>query len=221
MLLIFDCDGVILDSMVLHTEVEASSYRDIGIHITAEELVARFAGVAQSEVSRVLSLESGVEVPPNLDRRIEEKKVQVFSERLRSMPGIFEALEEVNALPRCIASGTGVASLKHMLSVTGLYAHFSPHIYSSEMVPRGKPFPDLFLYAADRMNHDPDTCIVIEDGVAGVQAGKAANMTVLGFTGGSHTTQNHKKELLDAGADIVFSSMQELPRLIKERLKNE
>ena len=219
MILIFDCDGVVLDSMGLHTEVEAEVYGSLGIVITAAELVRRFSGVSQEEVSRVLKAETGVVLPSNVDDLIEKQKEIAFTERLQAIPGVGMALDALDHIPRCIASGTGVAGLKHMLGVTGLYDRFAPHIYSSEMVYRGKPFPDLFLYASERMDCQPEECIVIEDGVAGVQAGAAAGMRVLGFVGGSHCDDDHAARLMDAGADFVFSDMNDLPIIIKERVK--
>ena len=104
------------------------------------------------------------------------------------------------------------------MPLTGLLPFFAPHIYSAEMVARGKPFPDLFLHAADRMGATPATSLVIEDGVAGVEAARAANMRVLGFVGGSHCDPAYADRLYRAGAEHVFSDMRELPELIS--LKN-
>lgn len=218
MILIFDCDGVVLDSMVLHTEVEAEAYRSLGADITPSELSLRFSGVPQDEVSRILSNEKGVNIPSDLESLIESTKEKVFSERLQSISGIAETLEDLKSIPRCIASGTGVSGLRHMLGVTGLYDSFAPHIYSSEMVERGKPFPDLFLYAANRMGANPNECLVIEDGIAGVQAAKAACMRVLGFVGGSHCDSQHAQRLEDAGAEFVFENMRDLVTILKERI---
>lgn len=217
MMLIFDCDGVILDSMSLHTEVEAAAYGDIGIRISPEELVRRFSGVSDREVSRILEKETGVKIPDNLGGLVRDKKKAVFSERLEAMPGIYRALEALADIPRCIASGTDLDGLNHMLRVANLYEMFAPHIYSSEMVERGKPYPDLFLYAAQKVGHAPEECVVIEDGAAGVEAAVAAGMRVLGFTGGSHCGQSHGEALMKAGAENVFSSMDDLPSLMKEK----
>ena len=217
MLLIFDCDGVVLDSMVLHTEAEAEAYQGLGMSIESSELALRFSGVSQDEVSRILSEETGVKIPPNFNDFIETKKEMAFKSRLKVIPGIPEVIKDLNHMPRCIASGTGMAGLKHMLSLTGLYDSFAPHIYSSELVARGKPFPDIFLHAAERIGYAPQDCLVIEDGVAGVQAAKAAGMRVFGFIGGSHCTPHHTRLLKEAGAELIFSNMNNLPDIIKER----
>ncbi len=214
MLLIFDCDGVVVDSMHLHTEVESEAFRSVGIAISPQDLALRFAGVGDAEVHRILSQESGRAIPPDIAVRIEKRKMEVFAERLKPVDGIREVLTALDK-PRCLASGTGTDLLYYLLGIAGLYDQFAPHIYSSEMVLRGKPFPDLFLHAARELGHAPENCLVIEDGVPGVQAGRAAGMRVLGFVGGSHCDEDHKDRLLSAGADLVFSDMREMPSLIE------
>lgn len=216
MLLIFDCDGVVVDSMHLHTEVESEAFRSVGISVTPKELALRFSGVGDAEVHRILSQESGRAIPPDIAIQIERRKKEVFAERLKPVAGIREALKRIDTKPRCLASGTGTDLLYYLLGIAGLYEEFAPHIYSSEMVLRGKPFPDLFLHAAKELGHAPETCLVIEDGVPGVQAGRAAGMRVLGFVGGSHCDQGHGARLVSAGAEFVFSDMRELPRLIED-----
>jgi HAD superfamily hydrolase (TIGR01509 family) len=215
--IIFDCDGVVLDSMALHTEVEAEAYQALGMSIQAADLVVRFSGVPQDEVSRTLSHETGIQVPPHFNTLIEVKKELAFKTRLKSIPGISEAINDLAHMPRCIASGTGVLGLQHMLTLTGLYETFAPHIYSSEMVARGKPFPDVFLHAAECIGTPPADCLVIEDGTAGVIAAKAAGMRVFGFIGGSHCTPDHTRLLKDAGAEVIFKDMRMLSDIIKER----
>lgn len=221
MLLIFDCDGVAVDSMRLHAEVEVEAYRALGIGITAKELARRFSGVSDAEVYRTLEQETGRAIPPSIAAQIDRRKEEVFSERLKPVAGIFDALTALQDIPRCIASGAGVAGLKHMLGIVELYDLFAPHIYSAEMVERGKPSPDLFLYAAAQMGHCPDSCLVIEDGAAGVLGGKAAGMHVFGFVGGSHCGQDDAERLKAAGAELVFADMRELPGLVGQHRRQK
>ncbi len=216
MLLIFDCDGVVVNSMHLHTEVESEAYRSIGIDISPKDLALRFSGVGDAEVNRILSQDFDCAIPPDIAVRIDRRKREVFAERLKPIAGIREVLTRIGSAPRCLASGTGVDLLHHLLGIAGLYDLFAPYIYSSEMVPRGKPFPDLFLHAAHQLGHAPSNCLVIEDGVAGVQAGRAAGMRVLGFVGGSHCDEDHEQRLMAAGAELVFSDMRELPSLLEK-----
>jgi len=219
MLLIFDCDGVVLDSMMLHSEVESEAYRKLGIEISPQDLSRRFSGVRQIEVSRILEQETGRKVP--LDFDVEAEKEAVFTQRMKAIPHINDTLETLWDVPRCIASGSGVASLKHMLGLVDLYDHFAPHIFSSEMVSRGKPAPDLFLLAAQKMEADIAGCLVLEDGVAGVEGARAAGMRVFGFVGGSHCDDDQGTRLKEAGAELIFSDMRELPSLIEQFLEPE
>ena len=215
MLIIFDCDGVVVDSMHLHTEVESEAYHAVGIDISPRELALRFSGVGDAEVYRILSQETGRAVTPDIAVEIERRKKEVFRRRLKPVAGFREALTAIDNTPRCIASGTGVDLLHYSLGIVELYDLFVPHIYSAEMVLRGKPFPDLFLHAANEMGHAPENCVVIEDGIAGVQGGRAAGMRVFGFIGGSHCDEGHTDRLKAAGAELVFSDMRDLPALIE------
>jgi len=161
MLLIFDCDGVVVDSMHLHTEVESEAFRSVGISITSKELALRFSGVGDAEVHRILAQESGRAIPPDIAIRIERRKKEVFAERLKPVAGIRKVLKRIDTKPRCLASGTGTDLLYYLLGIVELYEEFTPHIYSSEMVLRGKPFPDLFLHAARQLGHAPENSLVI------------------------------------------------------------
>jgi HAD superfamily hydrolase (TIGR01509 family) len=203
----------------LHAEIEAEFYQSLGIEISPETLSRRFAGVADIEVYRTLERETGRAIPPGVAAQIDRRKAEVFEQRLEPMPGILDALKAVQDIPRCIASGTKVQGLKHMLGIVNLYGLFAPHIYSAEMVERGKPFPDLFLHAAAQMGHNPHNCWVIEDAVSGVRGGKAAGMRVLGFVGGSHCGPEDAERLKAAGAELVFSDMRELPSLMERHRK--
>ncbi len=215
--LIFDCDGVVMNSMALHTEIEAEAYQALGMTVQASELVLRFSGVPQDEVSKTLTAETGIVVPSDFKDMLATKKEVHFKTRLQAMPGLTDAIEELAHLPRGIASGSGMAALKSMLTHTGLYHKFAPHIYSSELVAKGKPHPDVFLHAAANMGYDPKDCLVIEDGPEGVKAAKAAGMRVFGFIGGTHCTPDHTRLLKEAGAEVIFRDMRMLPDIMKER----
>lgn len=134
---------------------------------------------------------------------------------MKIIDGIHEVLEQID-LPMAIASGSDYERLEYTLQLTGLYGRFKNCTYSSSLVAKGKPSPDIFLYAAEQLGVYPRDCLVIEDSLNGVRAGKAANMTVFGFTGGSHVLnkQAHGHELLALGADLVFDEMGKLPELI-------
>ncbi len=215
--LIFDCDGVILNSMALHTEIEAEAYQALGMSVLASDLVIRFSGVPQREVSKTLMAETGITVPANFNDILATRKEIEFKSKLQAMPGLTDAIEELAHIPRGIASGSDMAALKLMLTHTGLYHKFAPHIYSSELVAKGKPHPDVFLHAAASMGYDTKDCLVIEDAPEGVKAAKAAGMRVFGFIGGTHCTPDHTRLLKDAGAEVIFRDMRMLPEIMRER----
>lgn len=213
-LLIFDCDGVLIDSELLGCEAESEALANYGIHITASDIVKRFTGMKSSTVRRMLAEEHKTELPDNFPEIAAHKIEQAFTERLEAIEGISNALDALKDYDWCIASGSDPDRLKHSLTVTGLYDRFAPHIFSAENIQNGKPAPDIFLHAAQEMGYQPKDSLVIEDSVAGVTAGKAANMVTLGFTGGSHCTPPHTDLLKKHGADIIFDDMTELPGLI-------
>ncbi len=146
---------------------------------------------------------------------MEREKIATFRQQLQPIAGVGAALDALSDFPRCIASGSKESEVTAALETVGLYDRFAPHIFSTERVEHGKPAPDLFLLAARHVGIPAQDCLVIEDGVAGVLAGVAAGMTVFGFVGGSHCGPNHSDKLRQAGAETVFSNMQDLPRLAR------
>lgn len=222
MFLIFDCDGVVIDSALLHTKAEAECFSKLGIHITQEDLDKRFAGIPDADVFAALEEETGITIPVDLAIKMNSYKKELFEKELKPIDGIIELFKkgELWDIPRCIASSSSLDMLHHSLKITSCYDLFAPNIYSADMVKRGKPAPDLFLYATQN-RQSPENCIVIEDAASGIKAAKAANMTAFGFTGGSHSSLDHETRLLEAGADLVFSDMYDLPNLLRDIENNE
>ena len=215
-LLICDCDGVLVDSETLICRIDAEELTASGIlAITADEVVRRFTGVSQTDMWRIIEAETGRPIPPDFDGRVSERVRAAMLGGLEALPGVHAAIEAL-PLPRCVASGSRPDKLVHALEVTGLYGLFAPHVFSAVEVDRGKPAPDLFLLAAARMNADPARCCVVEDSIAGVTAGVAAGMTVIGFTGGSHCGAGHAARLRQAGAAAVVGGWGEIGRTISE-----
>ena len=213
-LIIFDCDGVLVDSEIISFEAEAGMLAEIGIPLTVRDLLARFLGTSSASMFATIERENGVELPPDFAERAALRTLQAFDRRLRPIPGIAELLAD---LPnrKCVASSSEPKRIRHSLTLAGILHHFDPHIFSANQVKRGKPAPDLFLLAAESMDAAPARCLVIEDSVAGVTAARAAGMAVLGFTGGSHCLDGHAEKLRAAGAAAVCASMTDLGRRIE------
>ena len=214
-LIIFDCDGVVIDSEIIACRVEAEELTRIGYPIDAAAVAERFMGRPTPVMLATVEAELGRPLPPDYEATVRRHKFAAYSRELRAMPGIREALDRLGDLPACVASSSKPETLEHALGLTGLYGRFAPRIYSTVLVERGKPAPDLFLYAARECGVAPGRCVVIEDSLPGVQAGCAAGMTVVGFTGGSHIGPGHGERLRGAGAGAVFRDMAELPELIR------
>jgi HAD superfamily hydrolase (TIGR01509 family) len=210
-LVIFDCDGVLVDSEIVSFEAEAAALAEAGINVPLDDLVERFVGLSSTSAFAILESEYGIKLPPNFAERCRQRVVDAFEKKLRPIAGIAALLEGLTRR-RCVASSSEPARIRHSLTLAGILHHFDPHIFSATQVTHGKPAPDLFLYAAAQMGAAPERCIVIEDSVPGVTGARAAGMTVLGFTGGGHCRDGHGDRLRTAGAAEVFGTMDELSR---------
>jgi HAD superfamily hydrolase (TIGR01509 family) len=215
-LLVFDCDGVLVDSETIACRVDVELFAAIGIRTSFEEIRDRFVGSSSGAMCETLSREHGVALPDGFRRRLLDAVLARFETDLAAIPGIPDALAKLPQ-PRCVASSSEPHRIRRSLELTGLLAHFDPHLFSAQMVERGKPAPDLFLHAAARMGVAPERALAIEDSVTGVTAARAAGMTVLGFAGGGHCGPRHDERLRAAGAAAVFRDMAELPRLVAAR----
>lgn len=210
-LVIFDCDGVLVDSEIVSFEAEAEALAEVGISVPPDELVERFIGLSSASAFAVLEREHGIRLPPDFSERCRQRVLDAFDKRLRPIPGIAGLLEWL-AHRRCVASSSEPARIRHSLALVGILHHFDPHIFSATQVTHGKPAPDLFLFAAAQMGVAPNRCVVIEDSVPGVTGARAAGMRILGFTGGGHCRDGHADRLRAAGAEDVFVSMGDLGR---------
>jgi len=213
-LIIFDCDGVLVDSEIVSFQAEADMLAEIGIPLTAHDLLARFLGTSSASMFATIERENGIKLPADFAERAAQRTLEAFDRKLKPIPGIAELLAN---LPnrKCVASSSEPPRIRHSLSLAGILHYFDPHIFSAIQVKHGKPAPDLFLFAAGSMGTPPECCLVIEDSVAGVTAARAAGMTVLGFTGGSHCLDGYADRLREAGAAAVCATMTELGRRIE------
>ncbi len=215
-LLIFDCDGVLVDSEVIAREAVAEALAAIGPALSAETIGERFVGMSNKDMYAALERERGAALPASFDDDMNRLAAARFARELKPMPGL-DAVLPLLAQRKCVASSSTPAMLAKKLDWTRLAHWFGGAVFSTAMVARGKPAPDIFLYAAERMGAAPGRALVIEDSAPGVVAAKAAGMTALGFTGGSHCRPRHADGLAAAGADLVFSEMRALPALIAQR----
>ncbi len=215
-LVIFDCDGVLVDSEPISVSVLVGAMNDLGIPITEEEVYGRFLGKSLATVIETMKSEYEVHAGEEFLERIRTNLYARFRKELRPIEGIGATIDAL-AIPCCVASSSQVERIRLSLTVTGLIDKL-PNIFSASMVKNGKPAPDLFLHAAREMRVDPKNCVVIEDSPAGIEAAKAAGMTVFAFTGGSHANfAGYRAELDRLTPELVFDAMPDLIHLIQKQ----
>jgi beta-phosphoglucomutase-like phosphatase (HAD superfamily) len=207
-LVIFDCDGVLVDSEIIANGVMAECLNEVGVMLNVEQTMAFGVGKSATAVAAAVKEEFGVTLPANFFEDMGARIIAAYPGKLRPMDGIPELLTTLK-LKRCVASNSPIVRVQQALTTTGLMPYFDPHIYSATMVARSKPAPDLFLHAAQQQGVRPDRCLVIEDSLSGVVAALAAGMRVIGFAGGSHCRPGHADAMRDAGCVAVFSWMHE------------
>jgi HAD superfamily hydrolase (TIGR01509 family) len=212
-LVIFDCDGVLVDSEILSAEVEAEALSHLGVPVTSQDVMSRFLGLTQAELERKFERDYGIRLPPDHAQTTSQMLRKAYLTRLDPVPGVRKVIEEL-AIPFCVASNSPPSKLGLGLSVTNLFELVYPNIFCSKLVARGKPAPDLFLYAAKTMGADPARAVVVEDSVVGIKAAKAAGMLAIGFVGGLHHMPPSDQALIAAGADHIAQTMEDVQALI-------
>jgi HAD superfamily hydrolase (TIGR01509 family) len=211
---IFDCDGVLVDSELIALSVTRRMLAESGLKLNDEETRERFLGMRQEGVLKRVEQELGRPLPRDFSGALAREILATFERELKGVEGVRQAVNGLNARV-CVASSSAPQRLRFALRVTGYESLFAPNIFSSAEVKRGKPYPDLFLFAARAMRAQPQDCLVIEDSVAGVAAARAAGMTSFGFVGASHFSEPAQgAELTAAGAVLIFNDMARLPELV-------
>jgi HAD superfamily hydrolase (TIGR01509 family) len=212
-LVIFDCDGVLIDSELLSIEADVECLAEYGITLSTDEILERYTGT--SDMVTDLEARFGRALP-GFNERHRELVRPLFEAGLRAIPGVTAIIDALRC-KFCVASSSSPEGLRHTLSLVGLHDRLHPNIFSASMVARGKPAPDLFLYAAERMGVLPQHCVVIEDSIPGVTAALAAGMPAIGFIGGSHCPPGHAARLAEAGAAMVVDRMAQLTDILVRR----
>ncbi|TPL89584.1 HAD-IA family hydrolase [Mesorhizobium sp. B2-3-14] len=213
-LVIFDCDGVLVDSEALSVSALLGMIELAGGSLGEDAAYEHFLGKSMKSVREILSRDFGLEITDQHLTAMRVDLMRKFREELMPIPGVKEMLPKLG-LPYCVASSGTLERIRYALDITGLLTLMEPHLFSAAMVAKGKPAPDLFLHAAATMRAHPRRCLVIEDSPAGVAAARAAGMRVLAFTGGAHAgNPGLKARLASTEPDFIFADMLQLPDLI-------
>ena len=208
-LVIFDCDGVLVDSEPLAVQAFVEVLHEAGVAEAEPAMVERCFGMKQADILIAIAEQTGRNIPDSVAGALWPATRRHFEASLQPMPGIAAFLDALGNTRRCVASSSNPERIATSLALTGLAAGFGAHVFSSHQVARGKPAPDLFLFAAASVGVDPARCVVIEDSRFGVEGARAAGMTAYGFAGGGHILPGHDVVLREAGASRVFNSWQE------------
>lgn len=204
-LVIFDCDGVLVDSEPVANRTLGEMLRELGLDLTQEQIFQSFVGYSMQHVMRAIESMLGRAPPETFLRDLQARTFAAFRTELRAMPGIESALDRLS-VPFCVASSGDHEKMQTTLGITGLLPRFAGRIFSVTQVARGKPAPDVYLFAARQLGAEPSACVVVEDTPPGVQAGVAAGMTVFGFC--AHTPADKLKA---SGAHRTFDDLRVLP----------
>ena len=207
-LVIFDCDGVLVDSERIAIRVDAIVLADLGWPLSEAEIIERFVGRSEENFVREIEAHLGHPLPRRWEDAYQHLYTDAFEKDLQAVDGVVEALDQVTTAT-CVASSGGHEKIRRSLRLTNLYERFKGRIFSASEVANGKPAPDLFLHAAACLGVPPARCAVVEDSRYGVEAARAAGMAAFGYAGG--VTPPHR---LEGSGTVVFSDMRALPGLL-------
>lgn len=215
---IFDCDGVLVDSEVIHIAAELELLANLGLVYERETYLTRFVGLSNADFHAALRSDyaelTGDEFPSNFDSQLDQMVWPRIEAELEAIDGVADLVRAFGGKV-AVGSSSPYQKLLKKLEIAGLQSLFAPHIYSADHVKAGKPAPDLFLHTAAQLDVDPRRCLVVEDSVHGVLAAIAAGMTPIGFVGGKHCDVGLEQRLLANGAEVVVIHHSQIVALLK------
>lgn len=216
--IIFDFDGVIADSEVLANTVLADIVSELGVPTTADDAIRIYMGMRVNEIVASIASAVGRDLPEDFYDSFQQRTLARFRLELRFVEGAHKFLDAFPRLPRAIASSSSANRLAVCLDTLGIADVFGEHVYSADLVAHGKPAPDIYLHAAQRLAVEPANCVVIEDSAGGVRAGIAAGMTVIGLLAASHIREGHADRLREAGAHHVVQTFGEAEAIVRSMI---
>ena len=213
MLVIFDCDGVLVDTEEINRQALITVLHENGIDVTEAEAAKELQGLSNLGIVEKVKELRGVTLGDRFIRDLEAKESELVRRSVQPVEGVRGAVTDIidSGFATCVASNGTLAAMRERLTYAGLMDLFTGRLFSAEQVPRGKPSPDVFLHAATSMGHSPDSCIVVEDSLVGVVAGRAAGMRVLAFATPSRLAL---APALEAAGGVVFNGMDKLPQVL-------
>jgi HAD superfamily hydrolase (TIGR01509 family) len=212
-LVIFDCDGVLVDSEPISFACLQRAWARIGATVAMPDLRRRFLGISAARMVEIGTRDFGVAPPATFLDELRADILTAYEERLEPIPGVADVVRTLS-VPCCVASSSDSIRLRRTLEIAGLAPLFGARVFSADQVARGKPFPDLPLFAAEQCGVPPENCLVVEDSTAGIEAALAAGMRAVGFVGGGHLDDGSAAALLAAGASLAFAAFSEFTAIL-------
>ncbi len=214
MLIMFDCDGVLVDSEIIAARVDSEHLAEVGFKITPEEVIHRFVGLTSEGIVEIIEAEIGKPLPPEF---LAEQQIELnrrLAAEVEAVPGALDLLDMLDG-PRCVCSNSSTERLRITMERTGLWDRFAPNIWSAVEVGdrKAKPDPNVYRYGLQQFRADPRDAMVVEDSVFGVTAAHAAGARVVGFTGGQHAWPGLADLLTAAGAETVTNRLADIPKI--------
>ncbi|WP_182084659.1 HAD family phosphatase [Aureimonas sp. ME7] len=215
-LVLFDCDGVLVDSEIISAKVDSKLLGEIGYEISPTEIAERFSGLTQDRIAELLRSEAGLHLPEDYVQRQSAELDRRLAAEVEAIAGVNEMLDRID-LPRAICSNSSSARLQLMLERVKLWDRFRPYVFAAREVGTGrtKPAPDVYLHGCRELGFPPSETVVLEDSVHGVAAAVAAGCRVVGFVGGQHTYPGHADSLTEAGAETIIRRLTEFPAVVE------
>ncbi|MBZ4023792.1 hydrolase [Rhodobacter sp. TJ_12] len=217
-LIIFDCDGVLIDSEIISAQMLIAELALHGVEIDLDYVARHFLGRAYPTVLKQVRAEFGIDLPEDFEPNYRARLLSAFERDMQVMPGVVALLDRI-ALPWCVATSSSRPRAERSLEIAGLADRVGPRLYTASQVQNGKPAPDLFYLAAREMGADPARCLVIEDSLNGIRAGLAAGMAVWRFTGGSHLLGQDLTPPPDATPALSFADFNAFETLLDGALR--
>ncbi|HEX3804911.1 MAG TPA: HAD-IA family hydrolase [Solirubrobacteraceae bacterium] len=209
-LVIFDCDGILVDSERLSVDISVQVLNDFGLYLTRAQVIERFVGATDGLIEATIERQTGRQLTEAEHAGMRSRYRDAYEQRLKPVRGVTEMLPAIRH-PMCVASGSRPDVLRRKLEICGLLPYFDGRLFSASQVAAGKPAPDVFLLAAAAMGASPKRCVAVEDSVYGVAAARAAGMRALAYGGGLIAA-----EALAGPDTVIFEEMDQLPSLIGE-----
>lgn len=217
--IIFDCDGVLVDSEIIASQVSLQKFKPYGVNLDIKEYAQRYAGKVEEDILELVQQEYNISLPSDFLPQLRLEIEHALDHELKAIKGVKNTLSNIS-ITTAVVSNSRLVRVIHSLKVADLSEIFGKRLFAAEMVERPKPFPDVYLHAAKELNVIPENCLVVEDSVSGVTAAYRAGMNVIGFLGGSHIVNGHGNKVMEAGAFTTVNNMEELSQLFAKILSD-